>query len=214
MLRQIFISFLLSFGALISMYLLYVALPQYLVMNFGPSTSPYIKTQFAQILIDPTPLPTPQPTPLLTPVTIIIPKLGIQTAIESVGLTTTNNMDVPKNAASVAWYMHGPRPSEEGNAVIAGHFDTPSGRPAVFYHLKTLEVGDEIEVVSQNGVRSTFIVSDKSTIPVDTFPEDFVFKTKPGRNLNLITCGGIWDAKRKLYTDRIVVYAVFKESHI
>src|SRR5688572_10099714 len=116
MLRHIFVSFLLSFGALISMYLMYVALPEYLVSHYGPQKSSYIQSRFAQILINPTPKPTPIPTPTLTPVTIIIPKLGIQTAIESVGLTTTNNMDVPKNAASVAWYMHGPKPSEEGNA--------------------------------------------------------------------------------------------------
>ncbi len=194
------------------MFLLYVLLPDYLVTHFARSRS--LTTSLATLMTHSTPLPTPFPSPALVPVTIIIPKLGIQTAVEAVGLTDTNNMDVPKNAADVAWYMHGPKPSEEGNAVIAGHYDTPTGRPAIFYHLRILEIGDEIEIISQNGVHSTFAVVEKSTIPYDVFPSDYIFKTRPGKNLNLITCGGLWDSKKKVYSDRIVIYTTLKEAKV
>ena len=194
------------------MFLLYVLLPDYLVTHFARSRS--LTTSLATLMTHSTPLPTPFPSPALVPVTIIIPKLGIQTAVEAVGLTDTNNMDVPKNAADVAWYMHGPKPSEEGNAVIAGHYDTPTGRPAIFYHLRILEIGDEIEIISQNGVHSTFAVVEKSTIPYDVFTSDYIFKTRPGKNLNLITCGGLWDSKKKVYSDRIVIYTTLKEAKV
>jgi hypothetical protein len=75
-----------------------------------------------------------------------------------------------------------------------------------------LEAGDEVVVISENAIRSIFVVTDKATIPYDKFPNEEVFKTRPGKNLNLITCGGIWDAKKRTYLDRIVVYTTLKET--
>lgn len=161
-----------------------------------------------------TPTPSPSINPGLTPVTLIIPKLGIQAAIEPVGVTATNNMDVPKKAEDAAWYKYGSRPSEEGNAVISAHYDTPTGKPALFYYLKKLEPGDEVTVISENAVKSAFVVVEKASIPYDKFPNEQVFKTRPGKNLNLITCGGIWDPRKKIYSERLVVYTTYKEIKI
>lgn len=211
MLKHALASFFLSFFAMIIMFLLYVALPNYLVHRFGDGTTRSIGLKSFSLLTV-RPLPTPKPTPGLAPATLIIPKLEIQAAIEHVGLTETENMDVPKNAANVAWYMYGKKPGEEGNSVIAGHYDTPSGRPAIFYNLRSLEVGDEIEIISENAVKSKFEVTDKASIPFDKFPSEEVFRTKSGKNLNLITCGGVWDIKRRTYSERIVVYTRLKEG--
>lgn len=185
---------------------LYIYLPQLLNRGNTSQTNNFN-------LIKPKPSPTPTPSPGLTPVTLIIPKLKIQAAIESVGLTETNNMDVPKNAGNAAWYVYGSKPGELGSAVIAGHYDTPTGKPALFYQLNKLEIGDQIEVISENAVRNTFAVVEKATIPYDKFPNEQVFKTKEGKNLNLITCAGIWDAKEKIYKDRIVVYTALVEPN-
>ena len=196
---------------------LYVVLPQFLVTRLAPQI-PASQIGFVPLPLLviptplPTPLPTPSPTPGLVPVTIIIPKLEIKTAVELVGLTPTNNMDVPKDAANVGWYEHGPRPGEQGNAVMTGHYDTVTGRPAIFYYLKKLAPGDEVEVISNNAVKNIFVVTEVATIPYDKFPSDFVFKSKPGRNLNLITCDGIWDRQKRIYSDRIVVYTTLKEA--
>ena len=206
MVKRFVSAFFLGFGAIFVMYFLNVFLPQFLVTNLAPGISGKTNT-----VLEIVPTPTPTPSPGLTPVTMIIPKLKIQTAVESVGLTETNNMDTPKNAANVAWYGFGAKPGEEGNAVIAGHYDTPTGKPAIFYNLRKLSTGDEIEVISENGVHSIFVVSETSSIPYDIFPSEQVFKTKPGKNLNLITCGGIWDATKKTYTNRLVVYTTLKE---
>lgn len=43
------------------------------------------------------------------------------------------NMDIPKRDENVAWYQIGYYPGSKGNAVIAGHYDTATGSPAVFY---------------------------------------------------------------------------------
>lgn len=217
MVRHTVVAFFLAFFAIILMGLLYVVLPQYLVNRFAAEPPPQLSLSrlrgsfsFPGASIAPTPVSTPSPG--LIPVTIIIPKLGIQTVVEQVGLTETDNMDVPKNAANVAWYQYGPKPSEAGNSVVAGHYDTPTGKPAIFFKLRNLKVGDEVEIVSEKAIRSMFVVTEVATIPYNQFPSEHVFKTRAGKNLNLITCGGIWDQKRKTYLDRIVVYTTLKEA--
>ncbi len=207
MLRSALASFILSFFAVTLMILMYVVLPQYLVEHYNQQASSKVQP-FAAII----PSPTPRPTPGLAPATLIISKLNIQAGVEYVGLTASNNMDVPKQASHVAWYQHGPKPGEVGNAVIAGHYDTITGKPEIFYNLRKLHAGDEVVVISENAVRSTFVVTEIASIPYNVFPSEEVFKNRPGRNLNLITCGGIWDKKTKNYTERIVVYTTFKSS--
>lgn len=205
MLKRIILPFILSFTAAAGMVFIYFWLPQYLLQQVKPAPDLLAENQLPNLV-------SPSPTLDLTPATIVIPKLKIQAAVELLGMTPTNNLEVPKNAGNVGWYMYGPKPSEPGNAVIAGHYDTPTGRPAVFYYLDKLEPGDEIEVVSQNAVRNIFIVVEKAKIPYDKFPSAEIFKTRSGANLNLITCGGIWDPQAKTYTDRLIVYTVLKSS--
>src|SRR5437870_1232065 len=61
------------------------------------------------------------------PQTLIIPKLGISAYVENVGKTSIGTMDTPTRSNDVAWYRYGPRPGEDGQAVIAGHLDTATG---------------------------------------------------------------------------------------
>lgn len=152
----------------------------------------------------------PTPTPVSVPTTLKIPKLKINAVVESVGVTSTNNMDVPHNASHVGWYRFGPTPSLRGNAVITGHYDTPSGRPAIFYHLNRLVVGDTIDITLNNGSQYTFIVTKKDIIANEVFPDEYVFGDKYGINLNLITCSGVWDPIEKNYNKRLVVYSTLK----
>lgn len=162
-----------------------------------------------------TPSPTPQHAPAaaptdLTPDILIIPKLSIRAVIEPVSINANKNMETPKNADNASWYKFGAKPSERGNAVIAAHYDTPSGSPALFYHLRSLEIGDEVQVIAKNGTVSDFVVTGKDFQPYSTFPSEYVFNTKEGRNVNLITCDGIFDRATKLYSRRLVVYTTMK----
>ncbi len=159
-----------------------------------------------------TPTPTPTPTPaFFPPVRLRIPTLGIDTGIEYVGTTAEGAMDTPKDYNNVAWYALGPKPGEEGTSVIAGHLDTSTGSPAVFYYLASLPIGERFEIVDVMGQVLVFRTVDQRTYAESAFPIDEVFNERGGpRRLNLITCQGVWDHGRATYTDRLVVYAVLE----
>ncbi|MCL5784179.1 MAG: class F sortase [Patescibacteria group bacterium] len=140
------------------------------------------------------------------PQKLIIDRIGINTAVESVGLDSQGRMDVPTDVNDVGWYNLGVRPGEKGNAVIDGHLDSPSG-PAVFYGLSTLGPGDQIRVVDEQGKEYKFIVTDKKIYPYSQVPLNEIFGPSGKPELNLITCGGTWNSSAKNYSDRIVIYS-------
>lgn len=141
------------------------------------------------------------------PHTFTIPKLGIHTTIEAVGLDSEKKMDVPKNADNVAWYNLGHAIGSNGSAVIAGHYDKGTGAPAVFYDLSKLSSGDKIEVTMNNGKRYTYLVTKIQTYPHDAVPLEEVFNTTDKGMLNLITCEGVFNSNTNLYSKRLVVYS-------
>lgn len=144
------------------------------------------------------------------PKTLIIPTLQIHAPIEYVGTTMEGAMDVPQDIWHVAWYTHGPRPGEIGNAVIDGHLDAKDG-PAVFYTLINLSLGDKIFITDENGGKLTFIVTDKHDYPYNAFPINKVFGKTDKKQLQLITCSGTFDRTHENYSDRIVITAEFIE---
>ena len=149
--------------------------------------------------------------PTQTPSKLTIEKIGVEASVESVGMNSKGEMDVPKNDYNVAWYNLGYRPGEQGSAVMAGHFDTRSGGPAVFYKLAQLQQGDEISVTYPNGQEYTFTVTESSRYPFNNFPLQRVFNTKGQPTLNLITCDGVFDSSARNYSERLVVYAQLKD---
>ena len=58
---------------------------------------------------------------------LVIPAIGVNAAIQKVGITSKGEMEVPENASKVGWFEFGPRPGERGSAIIAGHFDGENG---------------------------------------------------------------------------------------
>lgn len=153
----------------------------------------------------------PSPTPAL-PKRLRIPKLSVDTAIESVGMDRDGRMDVPSVVTDTAWYNLGPRPGSQGNAVIDGHFDTVTGAPSVFYNLKTLAPGDTITVTDAKNASYTFKVAKVTAYPTDQFPLQLVFGDNTDKSkLNLITCGGTWDKAAHNYLERTVVFATLEK---
>lgn len=140
------------------------------------------------------------------PARLRIPSLKIDAAVEHVGLDADKNMDVPKDTDNVAWYEPGPRPGEEGSAVLAGHFDSDTG-PAVFWRLQDLKIGEDIEVIDVKGKSQMFRVIENEKFEADNAPMEKIF-AKDGRPiLTLITCGGLYDEETKEYSKRRVVFA-------
>lgn len=140
------------------------------------------------------------------PVRLQIPKIGVDTTVESVGLTTTGAMDTPAAAENVAWYQYGPRPGERGSAVIDGHLDTEDQTAAVFKDLATVTRGDIISVTDTEGVSHTFKVRELKYYQSNDNTGE-VFANNQGVFLNLITCAGRWNQERHDYEERLVVFS-------
>jgi LPXTG-site transpeptidase (sortase) family protein len=142
-----------------------------------------------------------------------IPAIGVDALVEHVGLTEDLAMDVPSKTENVAWYKLGYRPGERGSAVIAGHLDTATGAPAVFWNLESLEPGDEIFVQGADGIRRRFIVDYHTRYPYDDAPVQEIFGPAPVPRLALITCKGTWDRINRNYSHRVVVYATAAQDN-
>jgi hypothetical protein len=142
----------------------------------------------------------------VTPYRLRIPALNVDARIEAVGVTSRRLMDVPSNIWDAAWLRSGVKPGALGQAVIDGHLDSIAGS-AVFGELKRLHPGDRIFVSDEDGNELTFRVTALRVEPLDGFPTLRVFGPAQGRLLNLITCAGRYDAARRTYDHRLVVFA-------
>lgn len=140
------------------------------------------------------------------PIRLTIPKIKVDATIGQVGLAADGAMDAPKDPASVAWFNLGPRPGENGSAVIAGHYGWKNGIPAAFDNLRKLVKGDKLCVEDGKGATTTFVVREVRTYDQNEDASD-VFTSSDGKaHLNLITCGGVYDKIKKSYSNRLVVF--------
>ncbi len=142
------------------------------------------------------------------PQSLQIPKINVDTAVESAGIDEQKKPVLPKDADNVVWYNLGPKPGEVGSSVVSGHFDKVTGAPAVFWDLKKLGIGDEIFITDVDGNKHTFSVIKTIDYPHDKVPLHELYAASTDKPLlNLITCGGTWNEATKLYSSRTVVYA-------
>jgi LPXTG-site transpeptidase (sortase) family protein len=140
------------------------------------------------------------------PMRLKIPSINVNAVIESVGLTAQMAMDTSDDPDNVGWYNLGPRPGQEGAAVLAGHLDWYEGEKSVFEHLDQLRPGDGISVETDTGMSLTYVVRGIRMYQPDEYAPE-VFQQRVGKHLNLVTCGGAWDPVRKIYSERLVVFA-------
>lgn len=142
-----------------------------------------------------------------TPIKVSIPALGIEGNIVLVGRTKTGKMAVPAKYEDVGWYKYGPLPGAVGNAVLAGHLDNGRGKPAVFYNLRNIRIGDSIYVENSDGMKTKFTVKEVRLVDYINPPLEDIFGKSNEEMLNLITCDGTWDPKAKNYDKRLVVFS-------
>ena len=113
-------------------------------------------------------------TPL--PTRIIIPKIRIASSLDRLGRAPDGTVQVPgpDRWEVPGWYELGPRPGDRGSAVILGHVDSKRG-PAVFFRLRELRAGDEIEVTRADGSSVRFVVQRTAQYDKQRFPTDEVY---------------------------------------
>lgn len=141
------------------------------------------------------------------PVRLKIPKIRVDAAIESTGLTKEGAVGIPTGPTTVAWFNLGTHPGEVGSAIITGHFGPwKGGRPTVFNNLYKLRQGDKIYVTDNSGITTIFVVREARRYDPKA-DAAVVFGSKDGQaHLNLITCEGVWNKILKSYSKRLVVF--------
>lgn len=144
--------------------------------------------------------------PVARPVTVEIPTIGVEASLVDLDLDQDRRLQVPDDPARGGWYVRGPRPGEDGPAVVAGHVDSQAG-PAVFWRLGELAPGDRITVHDAERTRHVFVVDRVERWPKDDFPTDAVYRQSHGPELRLITCGGAFDRDTGHYRDNVIVFA-------
>ena len=100
----------------------------------------------------------------------------------------------------------GVAPGEIGSAVILGHVDSLEG-PGVFFNLRALVAGNVVDVTLADGVTAQFEVTSVATYVKANFPDDAVYASHGHSELQLVTCGGVFDTETGHYLSNIVVYS-------
>lgn len=154
-----------------------------------------------------TPSPNPEPRPeSKAPTQLAIPAIDLATSLVQLGLMPDRTVEVPQDADLAGWFQPGTAPGRLGSAVILGHVDSAAG-PAVFARLQELRPGDPITVTRADGSSVRFVVEESVLYPNAEFPAQRVYAAQGERRLNLVTCGGVYDATRGGYQSNLVVYA-------
>ena len=140
----------------------------------GTSLTPAPYTSLESAIINSDTEPSADTDEVGTPRRLLIPKLNLEASIEPVGMDENRQMEVPAKAEDVAWFEPGYIPGERGNSVIAGHFDTADGDPAVFYMLSQLIPGDEVKIIDSEGDELSFTATHVSRYSLSEFPMEAV----------------------------------------
>jgi len=141
------------------------------------------------------------------PFRLKIPKIKVDAFVDSVGLTRQGAVGVPKDASTVTWFNLGPRPGENGNAIITGHYGPwITGQRSVFDNINKLSQGDKLYVKDNKGVIITFVVREIKLYTLKSDASAVFISTDGKSHLNLITCEGVWDKASRTYSKRLVVF--------
>jgi hypothetical protein len=123
------------------------------------------------------------------------------------GVTSDNELDVPPDARTLAWYRYGPAPGEPGSAVIAGHLNWRGVR-GHFADLVGVPLGALITVVFDDGTQHDFAVTNVELALKPEVVTNGVFGSSGEPVLRLVTCGGEYERELRSYRSNVIVTAV------
>jgi Sortase domain len=140
------------------------------------------------------------------PVRLIIPSIGVDTAVERVGLRPDGTLQQPSGWHIAGWYTGSVRPGDVGPSIIIGHVDSVHG-PAVFFRLRGLRRGQVVVVQGSDGRPVTFVVDTAAAYAKTNLPTNAVYGATSVPELRLVTCTGDFDYNARSYVDNLVVSA-------
>lgn len=143
---------------------------------------------------------------VVTPRQLTIPTIGVSTSLALLGLNDDRTVEVPTVRGQAGWFRLGPVPGQRGSSVILGHVDSVEG-PDVFADLATMRSDDRVQVRLSDDTLVVFEVTGVESFANADFPADRVYAgTTRARELNLVTCGGVYDPDRGGYQSNVVVF--------
>lgn len=145
------------------------------------------------------------------PIRLRMRSLGVDAPVQAFGRDGDGQLDVPRDAATVAWYRAGSIPGAAGSSVLAAHVDY-NGSRGVFYDLSALRAGDTVYVDFDDGTTLTFDVFRRTRYDKQRLPIRRLFTRNGDAVLTLITCGGQFNATTRHYDSNTVVQAALRSS--
>mgnify|MGYP001073155743 CR=1 FL=1 len=138
-----------------------------------------------------------------------IDSLEIDIEIVSVGVDKSGYLEAPEDWGKAGWYQKSAKPGQTGVFLINAHYDDNYGRPAAFWKLKNINVGDKVSVLDTYGRFFDYKVIDVYYLDINDPDRVAVFEPfkKDASVMTLITCGGVWSHSHGTYDKRLVVSA-------
>ncbi|MCL2533155.1 MAG: class F sortase, partial [Nocardiaceae bacterium] len=142
---------------------------------------------------------------------LVIPAIGVETALDPLGLAGDGSLLLPRDVSQVTyWTGSAPIGAQDGGILVAGHVDNANQGEGALYWMHTLYPGDAV-YLSKDGVVTRWKITRMERFVKQALPE-WVFEGAGGpRELHIVTCGGevVKDAQgRGTYLENVVVTAV------
>lgn len=121
---------------------------------------------------------------------LVIPAVGVQTELASLGLAADASLLLPADVDEVT-YWTGPASIDaaDGGILVAGHVDDADQGQGALYRMHTLHPGDAV-YLTKDGVVTRWKIVRMETFVKERLP-DWAFQGAGGpRELHLVTCGG------------------------
>ena len=142
------------------------------------------------------------------PVRLAVPDVGIDMAVDPVGVRDDGEMQIPEDADRAGWYQFGPAPADPAGAtVVAAHVDSVQTGIGQFAKLRDVGVGAGLTMTTADGTAYEYRVVTVEKVPKDGAPVDQWFDRSGAPRLVLVTCGGTFRRDIGHYTDNVVVTA-------
>lgn len=141
------------------------------------------------------------------PARLVIPSIGLDASIESMGINTEGEIDVPSGTTnSVGWYKYGAKPGQKGAAILDAHVF------AAFEKLQYVQAGADMYIITSDNAMLHFVVVKKITYALSQITSEHLFASLAEHSMNLITCAGSLTPDRSTYDSRLVVYTTLMQE--
>lgn len=138
---------------------------------------------------------------------LVISRIGVKARVMQLGLTKTGALATPSNVFDTGWYTGSAQPGKPGATLIDGHISSWTTH-GVFYNLKDLKAGDQMQIVRGDGITITYqVVKTQTYADTNTDMTSALTPVVAGTpGLNLISCYGSVKPGTSEFNQRIVVY--------